>query len=188
MNETNPYEPPRDVVLPVSLDPATVAVTPEDVSVFVGRNAQYYLKRWAGALQGFDSGTGFNWAAFFLSGLWLPYRKMYGITAAFFGFIFFETILEEVVFVQALGRPEAPAALGRIVGLVASIVCGGWGNTWYLSRMSRVVAELRSQELPADAYSEALAKRGGTNIAASLGFFVLFIAAFFAFELFFVGD
>jgi hypothetical protein len=191
MNESNPYEPPREELPPQHFGLSAARLAPEEVSVFVGRNARYYLKFWAGALQGFDSGEGFNWAAFFLSGLWLPYRKMYAIAAAFLGIILVESMLEEVVFVEVLGRPEPPAGLGQAVGLVASIVCGAWGNRWYLSHTRRAVAELRHQELPADAYLEALAKRGGTNIAASLGFFTLFIAAMygllFALEVLFGG-
>ncbi len=178
-NEPNPYEPPREPASPSVRDSSRVGLTDQEVTVFVGRKAGYYLHRWAGALDGAPTSTGFNWAAFFLSGLWLPYRKMYLITAIFMGIILFESILEEVVFVGVLGRPEAPAGLGRTVGLAASIICGGWGNRWYLSHARRAAAELRSQELTEDAYLDALARRGGTNIAASLGFFALFIAAVF---------
>jgi hypothetical protein len=70
---------------------------------------------------------------------------------------------------------EAPGYLGRFFGLVAGIVCGGFGNEWYLSHAQKVIAEMRSRGLAEDAYFEALAKRGGTNIAASLGFLLLFI-------------
>ncbi len=178
-SEPNPYEPPREPALPSRRDSSRVDLTDQEVTVFVGRKAGYYLHRWAGALDGTPTSTGFNWAAFLLSGLWLPYRKMYVITAIFMGIILFESILEEVVFVGVLARPEPPAGLGRILGLVASIICGGRGNRWYLSHARRAVAELRSQELPEDAYLDALARRGGTNIAASLGFFTLFMAAVF---------
>jgi hypothetical protein len=191
MNEPNPYAPPNESPPSLGLDWSRADLTRQEVTAFVGRKAGYYLNRWAGALEGTGKSSGFKWAAFFFSGLWLPYRKMYAITAIFLGFILLESLLEEVVFVEVLGRPEPPAGLGQAVGLAASIICGRWGNQWYLSRTRRAVAELRSQELAEDVYLDALGRRGGTNIAASLGFFALFIVAsygfVFALELLFQG-
>src|SRR5215207_976016 len=152
--------------------------TEEEVRAFVGPRADYYLKKWWLDLDSsIGSGTGFNWAAFFLSGLWLPYRKMYRATLIFLGVFLLETLFEEIVYVGFLGRPEAPGALGRFVGLVAGIVCGGFGNAWYLSHAQKTIGKMRSQGLPEDAYFKALIKRGGTNITASLGFLLLFILA-----------
>jgi len=104
---------------------------------------------------------------------------MYLITAIFFGIILLESILEEVVFVGILGKPEAPPALSRLVGLVATILCGSLGNHWYLSHTWKAIAEVKDQGLPEDAYLQALAKRGGTSIAGSLAFFILFVVTVF---------
>lgn len=57
------------------------------------------------------------------------------------------------------------------------MVCGGFANAWYLSHTQEALAELRSQGLPEDAYVQALAKRGGTSSAASLGFLMVFLFA-----------
>jgi hypothetical protein len=97
----------------------------------------------------------------------------------FCGVILFESILEEIVFVGILGKPEPPMVLDRGVGLVASIICGAFGNRWYLSHARRAIAEVRSEGLPEDAYLQALARRGGTNLAASLGMFVAFVIGAF---------
>ena len=152
----------------------------KEFSAFVGPKADYYLERWRSAVDGPEISTGFNWAAFFLSGLWLPYRKMYRIAGIFFGVILLETVLEEVVWVGILGKPEAPAAFGRLVGFVASIVCGWLANEWYLSHARKAISEVRSLGLSEEAHLEALAKRGGTSLAASLGFLVIFLFATFA--------
>ncbi len=152
--------------------------TEEEVRAFVGPRADYYIKKWwLDPDRRTGIGAGINWAALFLSGLWLPYRKMYRETLIFFGVILLETLLEDIVYVGFLGRPEAPGTLGRFVGLVAGIVCGGFGNEWYQSHAQKTIGKLRSQGLPEAAYIEALTKSGGTSIAASLGFFVLFILA-----------
>ena len=104
---------------------------------------------------------------------------MYRIAGIFFGFILLETVLEEVVWVGILGKPEAPAAFGRFVGLVAGIVCGWFANEWYLSHARKAISEVRSQGLSEEAHLEALAKRGGASLAATLGFLALFLLAAF---------
>jgi hypothetical protein len=152
----------------------------KEFSAFVGPKADYYLERWRFAVDSPEVATGFNWAAFFLSGLWLPYRKMYRIAGIFFGVILLESVLEEVVWVGIFGKPEAPAAFGRLFGLATSIVCGWLANEWYLSSARKAISEVRSQGLSEEAHLEALAKRGGTNLAASLGFLVIFLLASFA--------
>ncbi len=132
----------------------------QEIRAIVGSKADYYLKKWRPVLEGKSHGAGFNWAAFFFSGLWLPYRKMYIATLIFFGVILFETILEENFFMGFLGMPEASAALGSLVGLVVAIICGIYGNRWYLSHARKVISHVRSQGLQEDAYLKALSRRG----------------------------
>jgi len=180
MNEPNPYEPPQGEPLPRIGESALIDLNHQEVEAFVGRKAGYYLKKWPLARGLTGRSTGFNWAAFFLSGLWLPYRKLYVVATIFYVSMLIESILEWVVFVGILGKDDSPASLSRVVGLVAAIICGALGNQWYLSHTRRAVAEVRSQGLPEDAYLQALSRRGGTSIAAALGFFTLFIVALFA--------
>jgi len=183
---------------PPALDdeaPLTGPITEGELRAFVGRNASYYVNKWSPALKtrrpGYDTvtvgglmvaqpKTGFNWAAFFLAGLWLPYRKLYVPTLLLFGAILTELLIEQVLFVGVLGKPEAPARLGRPFGLAAALVCGWFGNGWYLSRARRVVGEVRSQKLAARAHLRELSKRGGTSLLASFGFFAVFIVAIVA--------
>ena len=175
----NPYASP---VIP-SLESAVTAsegLESRQLSALVGSNAYYYLDNWTPLLRGWSRSAGFNWAAFFLSGIWLPYRKMYKATVLFYVIIIVESIVEEMVFVGILGRPETSAALERVVGLVAAIICGAYGNRWYLSHARAVVSELSGAGLRDDALMQMLSKRGGTSVAASLGMFVLFIVVLLA--------
>jgi hypothetical protein len=152
----------------------------QEIRAFVGRKAEFYLKKWQLALEGTGNAgnaTGFNWAASLLGGLWLPYRKMYRVAMIFYGIILLETVFEDIVYIGILGKPEAPGSIGRFVGTIVAIVCGGFANAWYLEHTQEAITELRSQGLPEYAYLQELAKRGGTNIAASLGFFIMFIVA-----------
>lgn len=162
-------------------------LTEQEIGAFVGPRAGYYLGKWWSALEsGSNAGntTGFNWAAFLLSGLWLPYRKMYRATATFFGFVLLEMIFEDVVYVSILGRPEAPGSLGSALGMIAGFICGGFGNAWYLSHTQKTVAEVRSQGLEEEACLQELARRGGTSMASAFGALVgFFVVAFISFLL-----
>jgi hypothetical protein len=155
------------------------SLSEQEIRAFVGPRAGYYLKKWQASLVGAETGTGFNWAAFLIAGLWLPYRKLYRITFVFYGIILLESILEEVLFVLVLGKPETPRGLGLLIGLLAGIVCGAFGNPWYLSHTRKVISEVQSLGLPEDAHLETLCRRGGTSIVASLGLLALFFAVQF---------
>ena len=113
-----------------------MAVTPtgQEVRAFVGPNAGYYLKVWQPVLSGEGGPTGCKWAAFFLPGLWLGYRKMYAAVLILYGLLLAETVLEPVVFVGVLKMPAAPEGLWKFVGLVTGVLTGTFGNGWYLAR------------------------------------------------------
>ena len=142
-----------------------LTITEEEVRAFVGNpKADYYIGKWS------LPNKGFNWAACLLSGLWLPYRKMYVPTVIFFGIMLVDSVIEDIVFVEILRMPEPPPVLDKLVGLIAALVCGLFGNRWYLSHAHNVIAEVRSQGLPEEDHLRMLSKRGGTNLLASLGF------------------
>jgi hypothetical protein len=150
------------------------------LAAFVGSKAQYYLNKWAPLLRSGTGSAGFNWAAFFLWGLWLAYRKMYKVALIFYAIIIVEAVLEQVVFVGAMGKPETPQALWPVVLLVVSLICGAYGNRWYLSHARAAVSEHSREGLPEDALLEKLSNRGGTSLAASLSIFALAIVVEYA--------
>ena len=158
-----------------------------ELRAFVGPNAEYYLKKWAPILHGPGGGAGMNWAAFFLSGFWFQYRKMYKLTLILYAFVLFESMVERVVFVDILGEAVAPDGLNRVVTLLLAAICGKYGNRWYLSHANKQIAQSRAGGLENEALWPALSKRGGTNLAASLGMFVLFLATVFAVFIFLDG-
>lgn len=169
-------------------------LTEHEVRAFVGPRSDRYLEQWRPLLTAAGSGArdaGFNWSAFFLSGLWLPYRKMYKVAAIFYGIILLESLFEELVFVEVLGWPAAPNAVGTAVGLIVAIVCGRLGNRWYLDHTRAKVAELRDQGVEDYRYLQTLAERGGASVATALGFFVGFVvlaaALLFALQLVFAA-
>jgi hypothetical protein len=175
--DENPYASPAAPQSSGQLESSRVQ-DPEtrELRAFVGSKADSYLSNWA-SMRRRSGSSGFNLAAFFLSGLWLPYRKMYKATGIFFGVIIVESILEQVVFVDFLNKPEVPRALANIVGLVVAVVCGAYGNRWYLSHAKKIIAEVRLQGLDDESFLKELARRGGTSLLASLGVVFLFIVS-----------
>jgi Protein of unknown function (DUF2628) len=170
--EDNPYRAPQASLAEVS------ELTEAEARAFVGRNAKYYLANWAPALPGQGRASGFNRSAFWFGVLWLPYRKMYRVTLIFFAIIVLETALEEFLVAVGIGNKGMIKALGGPVGLITGIVCGTYGNAWYLAHAKRRIAGVRALGLEGDAYFEAVARRGGTSLLTSFGFcFFLLVAA-----------
>jgi hypothetical protein len=188
--EDNPYR------APVFSEPATegeVVLTEAEIRAFVGRNSRYYLRKWPWSLDYFGRAKGFNWAAFLLSGLWMPYRKMYRLTLIFFAIIVAITVAEEIVVAAGFVAESAATVFDRVSQLVIPIICGIFANAWYLAHAKREIVKIRASGLKDEDYYQALARRGGTNLFASFGFFLLLIAAlilltFAAFSLFGLGD
>ena len=175
----NPYAAPASTLVDSRSEPIKSAEE-QHLRTFVGSKADYYLEKWNLLLDPARPGAGFNAAAFFLSGLWLAYRKMYRVAAVFYAAVLVEAVAEEVVFVGILGRAEAPRVSGAVVGLVAAIICGTYGNRWYLSHARRAISVVRTQGLEGDAIVETLSKRGGTSLGSSLGFLLLYMIVMFA--------
>lgn len=153
----------------------TLQPSEQEVKAFVGPRCGYYLQKWREALEGEGEARGINRAALLLSGLWLPYRRMFLPTAVFFGILMLDSVVEEIVFIRVLGMPQAPEIPSLIVGLIAAIVCGAYGNKWYLSHARKVIADTRSRRLPEDEHLRVLARRGGTSVLASVCSLVLLI-------------
>ena len=92
------------------------------------KNAVYYLERFARiALRGGGLIHSWNWAAFFFTGLWALYRKLYGWFFVFLGLAMVSGIVEKA------GAPTAAAAI--LLG--ASILCGVYANALYYNKANR---------------------------------------------------
>jgi hypothetical protein len=182
--EDNPYQAPAFTDQPMTgvepgFPPGSSGRSEAEIRAFVGKKADYYLTRWSEALHDGGRVRGFNWAAFLLSGLWLPYRKLYRIAIIFFVIVAAESVLEALAVAAGFATEAGLSALGSLVGLVAAVVIGSFGNAWYLAHAKRQIAQVRALGLQDDAYFAALARRGGTSLPASFGLFFLFLFALF---------
>lgn len=156
-----------------SIDPLVA----KELRAFVGPNSEYYLRHWAAQLAGREPSASFNLAAFFLAGFWLPYRKMCKATFLLFGIIIAEGVLEQAIFVGGLRMSDSPPGMTPLICLLIGVVCGLFGNRWYLSHCQRVIQLVRAEGLSDEAQLRLLAKRGGTSLFASIGLFAILITA-----------
>ncbi|HBE18244.1 MAG TPA: hypothetical protein DEG17_24325 [Cyanobacteria bacterium UBA11149] len=147
--------------------------TEQEIRAFVGNNSGYYLSRWSAFLSGEGNESGFNVAAFLISGLWLPYRKMYKITLIFYGIIVAESILEYILFVGILNYEEPPVVLSNILGIALAMICGVYGNRWYYSHTCNKIDRLRRLNLSEESLKQALRRCGGTSWFAAVGYLMM---------------
>ncbi|WP_417851469.1 DUF2628 domain-containing protein [Thalassoglobus sp.] len=175
----NPFAAPTSASIQDS-EPQEDSSVKKDLRAFVGNKWAYYYKQWESVLEGRDQKTGFNFVAFLFSGIWLPYRKMYFITFLFYGFIILETVLQEIILLKVLNRPDISEILDRVIGLGTSIVIGMYANTWYLSHSRKEVDKIRSEHDDDETVRRLLQKRGGTSLLSGFGMFFLVIIAMIA--------
>jgi hypothetical protein len=138
----------------------------DELCAYVGPRADYYLRKWSRRLEDPSGDVGINWVAFFFPGIWLAYRKMYWTLFVYFAVVFLLGAGKELLFIFALHQPAAPLVVNAVFNVLTGLVCALYGNAWYLSQAQRTIATLRAQGYEGEELLFALAKRGGTSIAA----------------------
>jgi hypothetical protein len=154
-------------------------ITEQEIHAFVGRSSDSYIRSWQPALSGMGPPRKFKAAAFWLSCLWVGYRKLYKVAAIIYGIILVETVLEIVIFEGVLGMQGAPGGLTGIVGILVALVCGTFGNSWYWTHTKQVIEEVRMMRLDEAEHLSELARRGGTSIWTAVGLFAIYLVLTF---------
>ena len=163
---TGPYSPPS----------STLESRPSDaeLGVFVGPNADYYIRAWRHKQTG-------NWAAFFFAPLWLGYRGMYRYMAVYYGVAILVTLVEEFVFLKILERPAVPRVLTQVETLILASVVGAWANRWYYRHATAKIGAVRSKGYVSGSLEAELFRAGGVSFLRSLAAnaVVLVVGSFF---------
>ena len=138
----------------------------EASKIFVGKNYDYFLRKWEIAEQK-KSKTSWNWAAFVFGGAWMAYRKMY-----IYSWIFLGVMVLEILCEYAFGFPEK---FSNIINISIAVTFGLQGNSLYKQHVEKKTREIIAMNTPDQAQNE-LVRQGGTNIGATIGFIVALIA------------
>lgn len=95
------------------------------------RNTSYYLERFSRMDARGGSDVLWNWSAFFFTGTWALYRKLYGAFFALWGWALFCGLLE-----------KAGADLwAAILGIASMLVSGSYANAIYRHKVQRMIVE-----------------------------------------------
>lgn len=164
--------------------------TESELCVFVGQRADYYLKTWfpEDRLSQPISGE-FNPAAFWFSGVWFAYRKMYGKATIFVAaFLLAQLSIVMLLLLITLAAPGSIASVylfwAAVVGIPSVVLlalafcCGTYGNLWYQDFSCKAIAQLQQQSAISSAKSlPTLSVQGGTSWLGALGFMLLLVSA-----------
>lgn len=117
--------------------------------VFVGDNLNYYERAW-------KKEYSWNWAAFFLSIVWLGYRRMFN---QLFIILSIQCLLV-IMFFKA--DPENDAFIS-VIGLATSIFLGFCGNKLYKRKTEKVIMRVGFLKLSESDELKELEQRGGVS-------------------------
>ncbi|REK12764.1 MAG: DUF2628 domain-containing protein [Planctomycetota bacterium] len=144
------------------------------LGAFVGPRANYYLRRWLPKLEDPEAGdVSMNWAAFFLGGWWMAYRKMYRNVFLLASFQTSCTVAQQFALALMTGNAFLIACMGFLVSVMTMFVVGLCSNAWYLGHARRQIASMRRQGFHDEQLLMALSRQGGTNFWAGVGVVVL---------------
>jgi hypothetical protein len=132
----------------------------EAIQIFVGKNHGYFERKWKEAAQRKHQ-LSWNWAAFLVGFGWMGYRKMY-----LYSWIFIGVVVAELIAELAIG---VPSSITSSINLGIAIGFGLKGNAWYQQHVNQRVDQILASHAHEQARIE-LARQGGTNIGAAVGF------------------
>jgi len=136
------------------------------IESFVVKKTNYYVDRLGSIEHGNGLWLNFNWAAFFVSGFWMIYRKLYLQV----GILILVLITIELSGLGALLDWVSPILIGSVIGF--------YGNYWYLQRFNRFDEMARDQSSDPSTQERYLHSKGGTNAVGVWIGILLIVASF----------
>jgi len=129
--------------------------------LFVGKNYDYYAKKWNLREPG-GTKNSWNWAALFLVVNWTAYRKMY-----FYSWGFIVLCVVEAICERAFGLP---LMVSNAVNVLLAIGNGAWGNGHYKLHVEEKLGKITPTGTSNEAIRMRVVKEGGTNLGAAVAF------------------
>ncbi|WLD92877.1 DUF2628 domain-containing protein [Alkalihalobacillus sp. AL-G] len=143
--------------------------TREDVLEYVGRNKEYYEKKW-GKISNRKSIFSWNWSSLILGLFWFGYRKMNVYVYLLLGIFVVLDILSIILFKRTTLSTEL-AGMFIVIGLIA--------NKTYFDFVLKKVQSLKNQYPNREERLLAIRKNGGVSWLCAIIFaFVLIIYTF----------
>lgn len=141
----------------------TSGVSEEEISWFIGKNADVYLQKWR-------RNSRWNWPAFLFDAYWLMYRKMY-LYCVFYFIIWFVWSNVIVASVFSEWNPiESPGLLPLVLVIccIPKPVLGFFANKLYLHQAKRKIIAIVRDPNKHESREAEIAAAGGTNMVLPL--------------------
>lgn len=137
----------------------TSGVSEEEISWFIGKNADVYLQKWR-------RNSRWNWPAFLFDAYWLMYRKMY-LYCVFYLIIWFVWSNVIVASVFSEWNPiESPGLLPLVLVIccIPKPVLGIFANKLYLHQAKRKITAIVQDQNKRESREAEITASGGTNL------------------------
>lgn len=137
----------------------TSGVSEEELSWFIGKNADVYLQKWR-------RNSRWNWPAFLFDAYWLMYRKMY-LYCVFYLIIWFVWSNVIVASVFSEWNPiESPGLLPLVLVIccIPKPVLGIFANKLYLHQAKRKITVFVQDPNKQESQETVITTAGGTNL------------------------
>ena len=137
----------------------TSGVSEEELSWFIGKNADVYLQKWR-------RNSRWNWPAFLFDAYWLMYRKMY-LYCVFYLIIWFVWSNVIVASVFSEWNPiESPGLLPLVLVIccIPKPVLGIFANKLYLHQAKRKITVIVQDPNKQESQETVITTAGGTNL------------------------
>lgn len=152
----------------------------ETLKLFVGGKASYYLPKWK-LFETMGKKMSWNWAAAFLSTIWMAYRKMYLYAGILLGLAVVWSIAQLSLHINQ--------AIGFGISVLYVLCFGILGNWLYYTHAKGKIAEIKLQYPEPEVQKSETIKAGGTSrfaLGLVIGFLVIWmgIVGYVAYEAF----
>jgi hypothetical protein len=124
----------------------------DEAKLFIGKNSDYYMKKWISFKNG-DKAWGLNWPAFLFSIFWLGYRKMYSIVLYMIGIFLVLDIIKVYVNYDYT----------KSIGLAISVTLGVMANLIYFKHMKKKIAKIDLKDYPYLGRDKEIVKAGNCS-------------------------
>lgn len=157
---------------------------------FIQKNSDFYKRKWTAiyektaSFEKLNYSPSWNWAAFFLTGAWLFYRKLYFLGCAYWGVIAIWIFAEEIF-------GDFPQSVNTGITVAIALLIGQFANGFYFQHVCNNLQAIDGTSGDVSAIDKITRRYGGTSwLAAVLGILVPLIVIFaviFLFQYYWVG-
>lgn len=157
------------------------------LEAFVQNNSDFYRRKWTaiyektGSFEKINYAPSWNWAAFFLTGAWLFYRKLYFLGCAYWAVIIVWVLAEEFF-------GDFPQSVNTGITVGFALLIGQFANGFYFQHAHKNLQAIDRASGDISGAEKIIDRHGGTGwLAGILGIVIPLVAIFavmFIFELF----